>query len=73
VNSRQVWSTEIIPGQLGLHRETLSQQTNKLAQKKKPEENVQTHKCKFRTSFLSPMYGVFMTVNPAFSCQRQDD
>jgi hypothetical protein len=34
---------------------------------------VQTHKCKFRTSFLSPMYGVFMTVNPAFSCQRQDD
>jgi hypothetical protein len=34
LSSRPAWSTEWVPGQQGLHRETLSQNQNKTKQKK---------------------------------------
>ena len=41
LSSRQAWSTELVPGQPRLHRETLSQkQTNK--QTKKPNKQKKT-------------------------------
>jgi hypothetical protein len=35
LSSRPAWSTEWVPGQPGLHRETLSQKKNKKKKKKK--------------------------------------
>jgi hypothetical protein len=37
LSSRSVWSTEWVPGQPGLHRETLSRKTKKKKKKKKKE------------------------------------
>ena len=34
VSSSPAWSTELVPGQSGLHRETLSQKQSKTKQKK---------------------------------------
>jgi hypothetical protein len=45
---RPVWSTEWIPGQPGLHGETLSWKT-----KQKKKENVQPIKCPFPQFFLT--------------------
>ena len=38
LSSRLAWSTECVPGQPGLHRETLSQNTKKKKKKKKRKE-----------------------------------
>jgi len=41
LSSRPAWSTECVPGQPGLHRETLSQKTKKKKKKKKSEAKVE--------------------------------
>ena len=38
LSSRSAWSTEWVPGQPGLYRETLSQKTNKQTNKASPAE-----------------------------------
>jgi hypothetical protein len=38
LSSRPTWSTELVPGQPRLHRETLSQKQNKTKQKAKRKE-----------------------------------
>jgi hypothetical protein len=43
LSSRPPWSTEWVPGQRGLYRETLSRKTKKEKEKKKKENVVVTH------------------------------
>jgi hypothetical protein len=38
LSSRPAWTTEWVPGQLGLHRETLSQKRKKKKEKRKKKE-----------------------------------
>jgi hypothetical protein len=40
LSSRPAWSTEQVPGQPGLHRETLSRKTKKTKQNKSSQQNV---------------------------------
>jgi hypothetical protein len=41
LSSRQAWSTELVPGQPRLHRETMSQKQNKTKQNKTKQTNKQ--------------------------------
>jgi hypothetical protein len=43
LSSRPVWSTELVPGQPGLHRETLSQKEKKREKKGSEEEKKKRH------------------------------
>jgi hypothetical protein len=38
VSSRPAWSTEQVPGQLGLHKETLSKNKNQIKTKQQPPQ-----------------------------------
>ena len=40
LSSRPAWSTELVPGQPGLHRETLSRKTNKKTKTKNNKKKV---------------------------------
>ena len=57
MSSRPGWSTEQVPGQLGLHRETLSQtKQNKTKQNKTKQQTKQNPKIKKqKNSYLCPL------------------
>jgi hypothetical protein len=42
LNSRTAWSTELVPGQPGLHRETLSRKTKTKQNNKKQKQKQKT-------------------------------
>jgi hypothetical protein len=46
LSSRPAWSTESVPGQPGLHRETLSQKQNKTKQNKTRQDKTRQNKTK---------------------------
>jgi hypothetical protein len=55
LSSRPAWSTDRVPGQPGLHRETLSQKKNKKQkQKKQKNKNKQTNKQKEALTKIPP-------------------
>jgi hypothetical protein len=45
LSSRSIWSTEGVPGQPGLHRETLSQEGKKKKTKKKENKRKEKESC----------------------------
>jgi hypothetical protein len=46
LSSRPAWSTDLVPGQPGLHRETLSRETKNKQTNKQTKTNKQTNKQK---------------------------
>jgi hypothetical protein len=46
MSSRPAWSTQWVPGQPGLHRETLSQTNKQTKKKKQKQTKIKKHKTK---------------------------
>jgi hypothetical protein len=64
VSSRPAWSTDPVPGQPGLHRETLSQTQKPKKKKKNPEKTKIGFLCHFIGTFFKVTLFGFLYLPP---------